>query len=491
MSSDPGEDVSAQINRADVLATMGQLDAARKALYSVASSSQEDPSWHQVLAFIAFKDGDLDSAEDAAREAVRLGPNDAMNHYNLAYYIAERGPFRANAALDTVNRSLALDPQDGDAHLLAARILIAAGDKDTGGWNAMAAIEEAERLGVDSALAHNTRAWVHLQCGRPAAARLETLEGLKEHPNDEGLLLGYVDSLGERGFDQREAGDVLRATLASSPSNEGARNELLRRLHVVLLRSRYGVVAAQVLAGACVMLPVAWRMPLAGLGLVATLLFLYLDDRTASRLAGREAFQEYLQGHDGLRQGRGLVRAAAVCAWVPLAMAGVLTGGQWWWTALISVPLGSALAWIGAGLAMRSTSGDKFDPTLTATRAVQSSWWQHAMFGESLETERRLNIIGMVVALGLAMLGPPGVGIAAMALGASAVQAIASDARIKWHLLASVKQGLIPDVGVVPDVPGRVVLVIYLLIMHGFVLAVAVAAVILGFANVLRAVSGG
>lgn len=488
--SPAGEDGTAQMERALALVQLGKIDEARRALYSVAGESQGDSRWHQISGIIERRAGNHGAAEDANREAVRLSPHSSVHLYNLALSVYDQGWDRAPEALSLLNEALVLSPEDAEAHLLAARILIANGDWRTGGQEAMGAVGEAQRLGIDGAQAAKTLIWIHLRCDRPAAAKVVVKEALKDFPGDTGLQMSYAEMLGDRGADRREAAAVLQSTLAAAPTNERAREELLRRFQLLMVRSRYVVLIAQVAAAFGILLPGPFRGPAAVAGLICTLGVLSLDDRAAKRLAGEDSFRDYLAGHPALRVGRALLRLAVVCAWVPLASAAVWSSGeQLWWAALISVPLGSALAWSGGGLAVRSASADEYDPKLEAPRGVQISWWLQRHLGTTLDNERKASLVGMIIAVFVAIAAPRGVGVAAMALAAAVILSVIADARLGWNLVSSLRHGwtVAPHAGT--KIPGRFVLAMNVFFRFGFIFFFAAGALGIGFSNVLGTVN--
>jgi Tfp pilus assembly protein PilF len=479
-------DLSEQIAKASALSELGQVDAAERVLIACVSEGVSDASWHQARGVLEIRRERNEAAEEAFQETIRLEPDRACHWHNLAFSVVNQGEARAPEALGLINRALELDPNDGDLHLLAARILVAAGDARTGARSALRALDEAERLGTDGAYAAVTRVWIYERCENRDAAMRAAVEGLELYPNDSRLRTRYAALLGQGASAQAEAGALLRSTLAADPTNAMAREELLRRLQLLMVRSRYAVLVAQILAGVALILPRPAPAIAAAAGLAATLAFLGLDRRTARRLAGAELVDEYLAGHPGLRVGRQLQLVAAVCAWVPALVGGVIPGTPpLVMAALVSVPLGTALAWIGGGLAVRSAASDADVEDFGGSARLTRIAWREARIGKALHYERWATTLSMLPLGVLSALLPQGFGMAAVAAAAGAIMAAATDGYAKVAGVFGMRRASAPaQLRADARAINPFVLVVVMLSRQLVVIFLATGAMVFGWMNV-------
>lgn len=108
----------AHVNLAKVLRedTGTMPDAVAAAAHAVSLAPLEAET-HLMVADLAHRGGDLDAAEAALREALRLEPNQAHLHDNLAIVRLNRQ--RVKAGFDAASgfaEALALSPEDGGVH---------------------------------------------------------------------------------------------------------------------------------------------------------------------------------------------------------------------------------------------------------------------------------------------------------------------------------------------------------------------------------------
>ncbi len=481
------------LRRAGALIALGQFDAAERILMDTVTEGASSASWHQQRGNLEVHRDRLVPAEEAFQEAIRLEPMQAAHWYNLAMVEALHGESRAPEALEHINRSLSLDPHDGDAHLLAARILVHAGDWRAGAPAALGALDEAERLGADGAKVVTARVWILETIGHKQEALDVASEGLSRFPTDAALRTRYVKLLGHGGGAQAEAGALLRGTLASDPRNEAAREELLRRLQLLMVRSRYAILVAQVLAAVALLFPRPVSAIVGAVGLAATLLFLGLDRRSARKLAGAELLDEYLEGHPGLRVGRALQLAAAVCAWVPAVVGGLVPGTPALVAgALVSVPLGTALAWIGGALAVRSAARDQSAEEFGGSERLRTIVWREARIGKALHYERWATTLGMFPLGFASVMMPQGFGLAAVAAAAGAVIAAGSDAVAKLVGLHQMRRASAPA-ALQEEVRGHNLIGVGFAFLFRQVLVIFLAfgATVLGWTNIAGATPGG
>src|SRR6185369_6676508 len=92
---------------------------------------------HFRLAQYCWQQRKLDAAEASYKEAIRLNPDfpEALNNLGsvlLLQAVCQGVPGRIAEAIDSYQRSLALQPQDVGAHWNLARALLLAGDFERG-----------------------------------------------------------------------------------------------------------------------------------------------------------------------------------------------------------------------------------------------------------------------------------------------------------------------------------------------------------------------
>lgn|GEM_PF-3088208 len=438
-------DVDSEVERALALAQLGRPDAARDALLGVAGEGVGSDRWQQVSGIVALRSERLDDAEHHFRSAVQAAPQSAAHWYNLAVILEKRG--RLTHARDALATSMELDPEDPDAHLLRADLLISIG-RLMGGTpeDALAEHAEAVRLGADGPRAARKLVWILESLGRGAEARKAAKAGLESFPEDQELQTTYVRLLGDDRSVQGEAGEVLRSVLAASPQHEDARRELLRRLSTLLFRSRTGALVALVLSGAVSCLPHGLWSVTAGVGVLATLGFMAVDGHAARRLVGSEAYSEYLDAHPGVRRGRGLVMLGGVLAWIPLFLGGLIpqSPDSRTWLVLVTVTVVMALAWAGGTAATNSLSADAYDPEAPGSRGLQREAWLLRLRSDGRRGEWVASLVLAIVTAILVRGTPPGTGQIPVALALNLLFVSVAEGVGGIHVARGVSRGVLP-----------------------------------------------
>lgn len=155
----------------------------------------------------------LQEAVGYYREALRMSPNAAHIHNELAAALAASGDLEGSLA--SFRRSLELDDRYVDTYLAQARLLLQVGRLP----EAEASLDKAVELDADSLEARSARAWVYAQTGRLDQAIAENREVLrldaKNYSGHQNLILLY-----ERTGRLDEAIAQALAALSIVPASE-------------------------------------------------------------------------------------------------------------------------------------------------------------------------------------------------------------------------------------------------------------------------------
>lgn len=104
------------------LVNLGFRDAAMQAATAVARLPGERAADYEALGFVAFNLGLHELSRDCYAKVVAVAPKDSLGWYNLAS--AERNVGAFDAAQESCNRALALDPQQLQAALLRSSLRV-------------------------------------------------------------------------------------------------------------------------------------------------------------------------------------------------------------------------------------------------------------------------------------------------------------------------------------------------------------------------------
>jgi tetratricopeptide (TPR) repeat protein len=142
---------------------------------------------HYYLGLALKAKGDLDGAERAYREAVRLdGKHHGAAIDALAELLLSRGNLKEDIA--TYQKTIILDPKDASAHYHLANALKTNGDLDEAiaeCKKALSLAREAVKLAPKSSLAWQVLGWVHYRTGdwKASTLALEKSCALQDNPN--------------------------------------------------------------------------------------------------------------------------------------------------------------------------------------------------------------------------------------------------------------------------------------------------------------------
>lgn len=471
--------------RAKAYLDLDRPDQAEQVLKEVAAEGSNNPTWLGMLASVQVALGQPEVADQIVDQALALEPESSWLLHVKGLALLQRG--KADDAVETLTAALSLSPHDGELYLALARATLAAGDWKSGSHLVVELTHEAERLQVSPGDAAEVRAAALAAAGRKDEARLEVQRALAETPTHGGLRALHTRLVGGGYVDVGEAAELLRGTLAANPLDQQAKRELLRRFQSFMVRWRIIVCAAQVLAAFTLLVPWPARIATSAVGLAATLGILWLEDRSAATLVGREGHREYLKGHPGLRVGRALVVLAGVLAWAPtVAGPGTPLGAAALvWLAFLSVPVATLLAWGGGWLVDRSVSDDEYDPSLPLSRRHQRSAWRLRHLGPLMTIESRVYLYSMLPIGLLSVLLPRGVGIAAVALGLGALLSWWIRILVEMSAIKMARDGLLgEDVG---ELPRQGLIYFGQAVRLGFISLLATLAITFGQINVVGA----
>lgn len=125
-SSKAGEQVRELLNRAGEALNAHRLDEARRLCIEALEMEPGHAAGRGLAGVIEHARGDFGAARDQLREAIRLAPEDAGLHQNLALVWMSQGRFRE--ALAELSRVLELEPRNVPAAELRAEALTALGE---------------------------------------------------------------------------------------------------------------------------------------------------------------------------------------------------------------------------------------------------------------------------------------------------------------------------------------------------------------------------
>jgi Flp pilus assembly protein TadD len=215
--------VQQHVARGAELGNKGQYPEAEQEYRAALLLDSQNPDLYLGLAYVLDQQKRWDDAAAAARQAVRLNPNDDVAHYDLGAALAEKGD--RDGAMAEAREALRLNPNNDLAHDNLGSALEKKGDLD----GAIAEYREAVRLNPNSSRRHSDLGSALGKRGDLGGAIAEHREAVRLNPKDENahLLLG-LDLEGKGDVD----GAVVeyREVLRLNPNNELAHSSLDRAL---------------------------------------------------------------------------------------------------------------------------------------------------------------------------------------------------------------------------------------------------------------------
>ena len=175
-------DVSAMLAQAEALRQLNRLPEAAMAARTAVAKAPESALAHYHWARMLGQQGAFWDAESAAKNAIRLSPNDAESYGLLAQLQCML--LRQSEALTSANAGLALNAQHVNCLLWRAVSL----EKISGPQMADEGFHEVLRLAPTNAQVHSLRGQVLLQRAEPNAANWHLSEALRLDATDSALI---------------------------------------------------------------------------------------------------------------------------------------------------------------------------------------------------------------------------------------------------------------------------------------------------------------
>lgn len=178
------------------------LVAARSAVGVVPSGESL-----RMLSGVHYMRGEYAEAEQAARDALAVVPDDPDVHWGLAR--AELARNKPAAALETTRAGLAIAPHNVDLLDIMARALVQLGSYE----EAAATIERARALDPLDSAPYDVLGEIALKTDRTDAARAAFREALRLNPNDRFARNGLIEAIKRRSRIYRYARKPLARAL--------------------------------------------------------------------------------------------------------------------------------------------------------------------------------------------------------------------------------------------------------------------------------------
>lgn len=191
LASDPDNPLAHAV-LARTLQDQGQAD---KALHesSLAIHLGPDVDYCYYVHALVLSELDRDrEAEQAAREALRLDPEDADYYALLAGVLHDQKLWQES--LDAANQGLEYDAEHVGCLNIRASALVKLGRQT----EAAALLDVALRRDPDNAFTHANKGWAQLQANQPAAALEHFREALRLEPNNAWAREGIIQALHAR-----------------------------------------------------------------------------------------------------------------------------------------------------------------------------------------------------------------------------------------------------------------------------------------------------
>lgn len=216
---DPVDDA---IARAEALAGVGRDAEAEALLRRALTDDPDDPALRATLAQVLLRQGRHAEALEHAQRTVALAPDVAFGHALLSMVLAT-DLRRRRDAVDAAREAVRLDPEEQLGHLTLARACLRSRWWPEG----LDAAERAVALDPEDADAHGVRGAALMGVGRPADAEAAFREALRLEPGDGDALhdLGVAVSVQGRER-QDEARGLFVDAARADPTDEHARSSM-------------------------------------------------------------------------------------------------------------------------------------------------------------------------------------------------------------------------------------------------------------------------
>jgi tetratricopeptide (TPR) repeat protein len=216
---DPADDA---VDRAEALSDVGRHEEAELLLRRALAAHADDPGLRAALAQTLFVRGETTEALVHADRTVALAPDVGYGHA-LRSALLGTDLRRRREAVDAAREAVRLDPEEPFCHRALARACLRSR------WfpEALDAAERAVALDPEDADAHALRGAALMGRGRPAEAEAALREALRLDPEDGDTLhdLGLAVSVQGRGR-QEEARELFVGAARADPTDQHARRSL-------------------------------------------------------------------------------------------------------------------------------------------------------------------------------------------------------------------------------------------------------------------------
>lgn len=251
---DPGDEA---VERAGALVEVGRAEEAEAVLRRALAADPDDASLRAALAQVLLVRGNTAEALEHADRTVALAPEVSYGHA-LRSAVLSTDLRRRREAVDAAREAVRLDPEEPFAHRTLARACLRSR------WypEALDAADRAVALDPEDADAHGLRGAALMGRGRPADAEAAYREALRLDPADGDALHDLGLAVGVQGrARQDEARGLFVEAARADPTDEIARTSMASAVR----RSIYG----------------RWGWLLVGFAVLRAGIYLFGDDPVA------------------------------------------------------------------------------------------------------------------------------------------------------------------------------------------------------------------
>ena len=249
--------VSDALDRAGALAEVGRDEEAEALLRRALADEPEDAALHAALAQVLLRRGEHGPALEHAERTVALAPEVGFGHA-LRSMVLSTDLRRRREAVDAAREAVRLDPEESYGHLTLARACLRSR------WfpEALDAADRAVGLDPEDADGHGLRGAALMGLGRPADAEQAMREALRLQPGDGDALHDLGVAVSVQGRDrQDEARGLFVDAARADPTDRHARASMVSASR----KAVYGT----------------WGWPLVGFAVLRALIYLFGDDAAA------------------------------------------------------------------------------------------------------------------------------------------------------------------------------------------------------------------
>lgn len=214
-----------KISRASLLISQGRYKLAQDLLQQVLMEEPENARAHSWLALCLTQDRDrLREATREAEHGVSLSPDDSFSHYILAIVWEARN--QVENALKAVNEAIAINPYNAQTFSLRSNLYLKKKD-----WNAaLDSAEEGLALDPEDDALQGLRVIALERLGRISDARQQAEAARQQDPDSSWSHASLGHALLNQG-DYRGAQKSFAEALRLEPGNELARSGLIQALN--------------------------------------------------------------------------------------------------------------------------------------------------------------------------------------------------------------------------------------------------------------------